>query len=618
MPDQQPAGFVPDGFVPDAGPSAASRQPPAGVVPDGFVPDAPTFHTTNAVDPQGNPLVAGAKNFLGELHSLNPVDIVKSVQTAFWHPIDTAKGLLSAQDQVRQDAMTAFHRGDYVTGTAKFLDYLFPLIGPRMSQAGDLLQAGQYAKGAGAFVDAAVPIVLPEAIKAVPLKAPAILSTARLSPADAASNAFAEARGVPLDAATATGSKFIQGTQKYAGESALGGLAADTARARQAAALTRVGGELADAARGAATTPEVAGQGLVDALRSKLQAHQDLAQQAYSTVEQRAAQRGITVPTGAVKQALTPLYQGLKREGELAPLMGGKADTLRALDRFMTAPDAVPLMDAEGALGAIKSLSRLKQGQEAAMRTPGQAAAGVAVTTLQNAVDAAAIRSGVMRDLQTGRAATAAKFATNDVIDRLSGQEPVGFFKQVTRPKDASVDLLRTVADQAPQAVPQIARGYLEDLLGQASERGRFDHADKLYAEWQKLGPETKRTLFPAEGQVGALDNFFLLAKRIGTNPNPSGTAGVLIKAGEIGGALTQPLISIPTSLSVGALAKLLYSPAGVKVLTQGLRFSAGGQRAAAALQFSRALDLLTEGLPGRAPLGVPALASEPSPARQP
>jgi hypothetical protein len=132
--------------------------------------------------------------------------------------------------------------------------------------------------------------------------------------------------------------------------------------------------------------------------------------------------------------------------------------------------------------------------------------------------------------------------------------------------------------------MPAIGRAKLEEWLDQASERGRFDHADRLYAEWQKLGPETKRVLFGSAAQVDSLDRFFLLAKRIGENPNPSGTAPTLLKSGEItvpaaaafSGSPAGVFASLGASLTMGGVAKLLYSPAGVRALTKLLQASPG------------------------------------------
>ena len=49
------------------------------------------------------------------------------------------------------------------------------------------------------------------------------------------------------------------------------------------------------------------------------------------------------------------------------------------------------------------------------------------------------------------------------------------------------------------------------------------------------------------------LDNFFRLAREAAKNPNPSGTAGTL------------NAVTVATALPFRAVAKLLYSPAGVR-----------------------------------------------------
>lgn len=602
----------------------APEQPKA----DWFSANAPEpdFRTTNAKDAAGDaevdPNTAGT--FLSHLGAqINPLAAVQSVgkalipeaaaramgatdeQARTYGPLNTVKQIGAAQGALFDKAKAAYNQGDYLTAARHFVDYLLPIVGPALDQSADQMQAGKYAAGAGDAVGLGLAMFGPEAVSkaaaGVKLQTRGVVKPS-LTAKEAAANQFAEQRGIPLDAATATGSKTARAIEKLVANSMGGEGTADALIAKQQQALGRVGGDLATDARATPSTPETAGQGIADALKSKLDAHHALEQQSYAKVERFAAQRNLTVPTGPVKTMLKPLYEGLQREGQLAPLMGGKAEALRALDRFMSAPDAVPLMDAESALSALKDLSRLKDGQQTAMRTPGQAAAGLAVRELQKAVDASAARGGVMRDLQTGRAATAAKFDTSAVLDSLNGPEPVGFFKQVTRAKDASIDRLRTVAKQAPQAMPQIARAYLEDLLGQATERGRFDHADKLYAEWQKLGPETKRTLFPKQGQVEALDHFFLTAKRIAENPNPSGTAHTLT-AVNFG--------AIPVTY---ALSKLLYTPAGVRTLTQGLKFSLGGNKTAALAEFTRAAELLKAATPETAPrLAIPALAGTPT-----
>jgi hypothetical protein len=74
--------------------------------------------------------------------------------------------------------------------------------------------------------------------------------------------------------------------------------------------------------------------------------------------------------------------------------------------------------------------------------------------------------------------------------------------------------------------------------------------------------------------QVPALDDFFLLAKRVADNPNPSGTAHTLTALNVVG------------QLPAWGLAKLLYTEGGVRAinfaLQQDLRVAAGTAKGAA------------------------------------
>src|SRR5690606_19850741 len=121
--------------------------------------------------------------------------------------------------------------------------------------------------------------------------------------------------------------------------------------------------------------------------------------------------------------------------------------------------------------------------------------------------------------------------------------------------------------------VPLIARAYLEGLMEKATAAGGFKRADGLWADWQRLGPETKAVLFPDRGLRNDLNNFFLLAKKAAENPNPSGTASVL--------TVTNLAASVP----FWALAKLMYTRQGVQLLTRGLSIPWGNKTASAAWQ---------------------------------
>ena len=83
-----------------------------------------------------------------------------------------------------------------------------------------------------------------------------------------------------------------------------------------------------------------------------------------------------------------------------------------------------------------------------------------------------------------------------------------------------------------PRRLPQVGRAFLEELLQKATAEGGFERAAGLQADWQRLGPETKRLLFRDPAHIKDLDNFFLLAKKMGENPNPSGSGFTALQGG--------------------------------------------------------------------------------------
>jgi len=279
--------------------------------------------------------------------------------------------------------------------------------------------------------------------------------------------------------------------------------------------------------------------------------------------------------------------------------MGDKARALTALDRLMSAPDMAPLSIADAALGELKAMSRVDQ---AFRRTTGQGVAAEAVRTLEQQVRAGAVQAGpdAFQALMEGRAATVNKFKTIDVLDKLA-TEPVSVFNQATWAKDAGIARLRELARIAPTQVRQIGRAWIENALTKATSEGGFGHAQKLLADWERMGPETKRLLFRDAAHIKDLDNFFLLAKKLAENPNPSGTALTLAKSGELALLFSSPLTGAATSVGAAGLTKLLYSPAATRLVLQGLRLPVGATaaRAAWAAQFAR---LVQEQQPAETP----------------
>lgn len=561
----------------------------AGLPPIGGEVSAapPMFRAENAKDAQGNALVDYASEATA---SLNPKNLYHALKSVVFDLPGVVKNIGQAQGALLGKAEEAYKAGRYTEASRHMVNYLLPLVGPRLDEAGDDFQQGNYAKGLGVVTDLGVQMALPKIGGKVTATIKPGMS-APVNPVEASAVRFGEARGVPLDAGTRTGSQFVKNVQKKVGGTWGGANTVETAQRAQAEALTRVGGELTEDANringvsGQAMSPVRAGEQVRGALQGTIQQTHQTATRSYDAIRAveadpaRAASMRVNV--SAEQTALKPLYERLKREAELVPLQGGKARALTALDRFVNGPSDALLSELDSSLGDLKAMARGAEMPE--LRTGGQATAAQAVKVLDARVRSAAMKAGpdVLKALEEGRAATTQKYVVADALD-LFGSEPRQVYNALTAGKDIGLEKLRAVQQHAPTELPNIARAFLEDMMDTATAEGGFARADKLQADWQRLGADSKRLLFPKPGQVQALDDFFLLAKKIGQNPNPSGTAQVL--------NATNLIAGIPA----WGLAKLLYTPRGVTALTSAVKLSMSVSkpaRATALAQLIRAAD---------------------------
>lgn len=574
----------------------------------------------------------GAETFLEEINPFTMVDALGRmlIPEAIGEPLGLGKtGPINALQADAAARNTIWNRptegaADRIANT---LYASIPFLGPKLDQAGQELKQGDIGRGLGRTLGVGAMTVGPTLVGKAAVRVPALARNT--NPTEAAAIRFGQSQGIPMDAATATGRRFVGNIQKRASESMGGAGTADDFKAAQADAFTRVGGELAERANqtrtgraGAPQSPVSAGEAVQGRLESRINAQARVADSAYGELRRLEQQRqqvidqtgGVQAPPSAArpftdvplavdvasaKQALRPIYEQLQREQTLVgTLQGGKARTLVALDALMNGPDLAPLSVVDGALGDLKAMARTND--LPALRTQGQATAAEAVKALEAQVTATAKAAGqdVYAALQLGRQATIGKYQTASVRETLSG-EPAQVFRQLTQGKDVGLERLRAVAQQAPREIPKIARAYLEDLMETATREGGFGHADKLYADWQRLGPETKRVLFQDPALIADLDNFFLLAKRAATNPNPSGTAQVLTA------------LNVGTAPITYVLAKMLYSRKGVKALTEGftIALSPRWTRGAQAASFSGELAKTAREIV--ASEGVPAFAED-------
>ncbi len=577
---------------------------PAGQTASGDVWSSPAAPAASLMTPPN--AEPNRPTYLSELwHGINPVQMLDSLNQAFYHPLATVQGLGEAQGKLYSEARDAFEKGDPYTGTRKFLEYLVPLLGPMVDRPGNLAGEGNLPAALGGVTALGLQAVAPELMRQIPslpVKFPQNVNAAERAAVD-----FGLREGIPLDMATATGNPVVRGVQTLADNTSLtGSYLGRRAIQRQQQGFVDVGQRLADRTSPTYVNAEQAGQAVRDAVGARATQYGSEADTAYDVLrqyEQRQAAAvrrsgGVQAPAtharpftdvpfpvdvAPTKAAMRPIYDALRRKQQLVgSLMGDEARALHTLDALMQAPDLAPLSVADSALSDIKALARVDQ---TFRRTSGQGVAAEAVRNLDRSVVAAARQAGpdVFQALMDGRAATVNKYKAIETFDALgTSMEPVGVYRKLTANKDSSIDLLRKVQRDAPAELPKVGRAFLEGVLQKVQDLGGFQHADKVFADWQNLGTGTKQLLFRDPALVRDLDHFFVLAKKAATNPNPSGTAlvgtlsaqGYLLRSGAAGQALTY-------ELGMGALGKLLHSRRATQALIRGTRIPVGARAAA-------------------------------------
>ena len=391
-------------------------------------------------------------------------------------------------------------------------------------------------------------------------------------------------------------------SRRFADESLAGGARGARNVVEQNTALSRVGGDLAANTLGAATSEGLAGKAVNDLLGQQVNDLAGWESTAYQNAEHIAAGKRVQINASTFngfKRSFAPAYNLLKRESELTPLMGGKAKALQVLDRLMQVDTAVPmkLMDAERALGDLKEFGRLfKRGQAdlPGARTTEQWALEPATRNLQAVIDNEAKKASptLLQQLQHGRTATAQKYTKLDVLDSLNAGD-VKTFDQLMARKDTNFEALQKVLKEVPKAGKELARGYLEDILKMGEKEGPLAHADAMASQWQRLGPNTRQAVYGA--QAADIDQFFSLMRSMAKNANPSRTAVTLHQVGEVSSLMASGGVGLATgnflpalgaagyTLSWGGIAKILRTPGGAKLLTEGLRIPIGAKAAGAA-----------------------------------
>ena len=493
-----------------------------------------------------------------------------------------------------------------------------PIVGPAAAAAGENIGTpGKTAYGLGQ----AAGLLLPFGREAIPARLPLVPRMATsLDPAEAAAVDFAKQNAIPLDAATATGNPAVRNVQNLAQN--MPGVAARARRnmLAQKNAMTTVGGNLAEAATGVpnAGTAEGAGLGVQSELSQSIAQKVSDARAAYGhleslendpanlqTIHTSTTQVPVRSPSGSVigmqpsaqslkvalpvdmrsvKTALQPVLDDLKQQMPVAQQRASYG--LKAIENIVNGPDYMPASIADQNLSAVKAIQRESASPKAVYL------AAKAVDQFSPAVDAAVAKAGptATQALQDGRELWKAKIANEETLSALP-DEPVQLFNKLTSAKDANINTLQDVAAKAPNALPAIGRSYLDGLMQKAFAEAGTDKPGTVLTQWQTLGPRTKELLFPDAGLRSDLDNFFTLAKKRAENPNPSGTAYLGMLTSDGVALMAGPHLAVPYLIGRTALGRILTSPYGAKLLSEGLSMPFGNT-AKAAIVSSRILSL--------------------------
>lgn len=605
------------GYDPNTGKAvyAPSSAPPPPPSPGGFTGAQSSASAASATTPPTGTGVLGAikegvgasAEGLGRMGSR----VASNVAQPFVHPLDTMiaighlpMSLLNAQGAEFTKAKDAYDKGDKGKAALHALAYLAPIIGPMLDDMATRTANGEGPEVAGDLTS----MMLPAGVEHLPSAVTIGGKGARTMEGRALQ--FAADNGVPVDLGTASGNNALRHMQKAAENTTLSG-AYIGKRGQEAVSggLATLGEQLASkAGRGQPTTMLAAGEEAAGTMGGKIKQLTHEADAAYEQIRQAEAQGHVVgVNIKLAKAQLKPVYDQLVRESKLAQPQGATAKALIAMDRLMQAPDVAPLSVADGALSEIKAA--LRKSKESEPWSRGTGLLSQTVKSLDKEVMETAKIAKLDDALTKGRTATMAKYDAADALEQL-GDEPAAAVQKILAQKDRAVMQLRDMRKHAPQAVAEMGKAYLDDLLSGATAEGGFGKTDAMFAKWQSLGPATKRELFADAlkknpDYLSNLDQFFLAAKSLNKSMNPSGS-GYAIGAGAHAANLARGgvISSLMLELGGAGLAAALRSPNIARVLARGTRLPVQAPAATAAYLESLAKAFQSAGLP------VPALAT--------
>lgn len=546
------------------------------------------------------------------------------------HPINTLEKISHSQHYEFEKGRQERARGNYVQGTAHTVAGAIPILGPAIAQSAEEVGAGQYGQGAAHALE----IFGPEFTKAFPN--PVISRTVRNVNNAAEETAL---RSVEKEVRITPGQRAGQGGLTRA-ERDLQNKPGTAARAEdffrgQQADVAAAGHRRVSQQPGQQTNALGAGEGVQQTLKARVDNLKSYADKLYDSTRKTTARNSKDVQVGTrtdpastildssgnpavpardvavmqrlespvslepVRQQLKPVYDELAKN--LPEAKRANSPAYRALDELMqSGTQQLNAMDFDRFLGAVKAITR--DGNSSVLSTQSQRLArqviGAGEKSFKDAISGAG--PNVVDKLTRARKAVREYHETAEFLDDLHS-EPAALYANLTTGGDRVQNTLKYLNRTAPKAIDTVGRTYLEGLMDKATREGGWGRSEGVFADWNKMGPETKNLVFGPQ-LTKNLDDFLLAAKRL-TPAAGSATAdrlSAISHYGDIGLALSEfiggtvsghPAIGAGgAAATLGAtrvypeiLARLSFKPAGATALKQAVTLpinSTGFQRA--------------------------------------
>src|ERR1700722_2775479 len=563
--------------------------------PKGAMEQAGEFFSTLGKD------AVGAAKSVGTLVNpfSDPRDVTGIISNIFGAQVDQFK---KVPGDIRQ--------GHYSEAAGHAVAGALPLAGPAAAQAGEEIGDKRFGSGAAHALELLGPAAAGEVI---PRRVGGRVLSNVNNPTEEAALASVEPH-VRISTSQRTGRSGVQRV-----EQTLPNLPGSASRAEKFYAVQEQ--DLAKEAQrriasggGQRTNAVGAGEAVQQRLQERVGRLKAQADKFYDEVRKSTAANKQTVQTGAKQSSIlgpngqpltAPTFSTLETPVDLAPIRSqlkpiydelqrslpdarkANSPAWKSLEDLMNSKDSkMNAMDFDRTLSAFKSITR--DGKSELLNTRSQGLAKQIIKAGEGEFQKALQGAGpdVNAKLNSARRIVRSYYDTDEMLGALRS-EPAALYQHLVTGGDRVYNTLQDLQKVAPREMKTVGRTFLDGLVEKATKEGGFDRAGGVKADWERLGPETKKLLFGPQ-LTGELDKFFLAAKRL-TNPlNASGSGHMITALGSLGAAgeiMRALMTGNPTeAAAVGATAfavpniaaRLMFTPGGVNLMTRLITLPTG------------------------------------------